>query len=346
MHRLRQHIIFQLLIMTKLQGNQRSQAEIFEKLQRMLLTSIECAVPRGSRVALVDYSRSTNVGDNAIWLGQRKVLHELGTKIVYVSEPGYYNRNKMRRALGDGIVVMQGGGNFGDIWPKGQLFRERVIGDFPENAIVQMPQSIHFNEATTATHVRSVLARHPKFTLFVRDARSLAIARDRLGIDATLAPDTAFALWPLPRMGHAVAPYVVQCRSDRERSPYEPLSSSFDWLTPPDQVEKWMAKQVGHPYGLRRTGQLGVSVCGMWLDQLAHLRLRRGLRLLSRGEVLITDRLHGALIGLLASIPVVAFDDRNGKVRALLETWLRDHPSLRLSSTLEEAIKAAQRKFG
>jgi len=249
----------------------------------------------------------------------------------------------MRRALGDGTVVIHGGGNIGDLWPDQEAFRERVMADFAESAIVQMPQSIHFDDAANVARVKSAFARHPRFTLFVRDRGSLAVARDCLELDPILAPDMAFALWPLRRVGRAVTPYVVQCRTDKERSSYEPVINSFDWVHPPDKAEKWMDDHLREARHLMRLGGFGVSAYGAWLDRLCSLRVRRGLRLLSRGEVVISDRLHGVLLSVLAGIPVVALDNRIGKIRALLDTWLCDFPGLQIPPTAEEAIRIAKR---
>lgn len=320
---------------------ERSSEAIFLALRQTLLASIQQVVPRGARVALVGYPRHTNVGDSAIWLGERRLFRQIGAKMVYFAELDYYSRDMMRRALGDGIVVIHGGGNIGDLWPNQEAFRERVMADFPDNAIVQMPQSIHFDDAANVARVRAAVAGHPRFTLFVRDRNSFTVARDRLGLDPILAPDMAFMLWPLKRVGHAAEPYIVQSRTDKERASDKPLADSFDWIYPPDKAERWMDRHLPEAHHLMRLGGFGVSAYGAWLDRLSGLRLRRGLRLLSRGEITISDRLHGVLLSLLAGIPVIALDNRIGKISALLETWLQDFPGLQIPPTVEEAMRIA-----
>jgi hypothetical protein len=59
-----------------------------------------------------------------------------------------------------------------------------------------------------------------------------------------------------------------------------------------------------------------------WLwDQLAEDRTLRGLRMLSRGQVVVTNRLHAHLLCLLAGIPHVVCDTANGKIFAYRDTW-------------------------
>ncbi|WP_276524270.1 polysaccharide pyruvyl transferase family protein, partial [Enterobacter hormaechei] len=46
----------------------------------------------------------------------------------------------------------------------------------------------------------------------------------------------------------------------------------------------------------------------------ARRRVERGLRLLSRGERIVTDRLHGHILSLLLGIPHVVLDNDYGKL--------------------------------
>ncbi|MDI5788788.1 hypothetical protein PO124_11350 [Bacillus licheniformis] len=39
---------------------------------------------------------------------------------------------------------LSGGGNFGDLYPHFQQFRERVVEHYPDNRIVILPQSIYY----------------------------------------------------------------------------------------------------------------------------------------------------------------------------------------------------------
>jgi pyruvyl transferase EpsO len=80
---------------------------------------------------------------------------------------------------------------------------------------------------------------------------------------------------------------------------------------------------------------------GLFLDQLCRIRVNRGLAMLSRGRVVISDRLHGVLLAALAGIPVVAIDNRVGKLSAFLGTWLDGYPDIQIAATLDEARERA-----
>ena len=61
---------------------------------------------------------------------------------------------------------------------------------------------------------------------------------------------------------------------------------------------------------------------------LATARVARGLRLLSRGQTIATDRLHGHILALLLDIPHVVFDNDYGKIGRYVATWTQGSPRL------------------
>ena len=322
---------------------------IISQFQQRLVSDIGKALPPGSRVALVDYPNHPNVGDNAIWLGERNVLRALDVRCVYHTDKARYDRRAMAGLLGDGIVVIHGGGNFGDLWPTHQAFRERVIADFPNNRIVQLPQSIHFDDLANAKRVRAIVKSHGAFKLFVRDDKSRILTRDLLDIDSELTPDAAFALGVLTRPCAPTAKFIYLRRTDKEAAPLprdvanDPGCDEWDgidWLEP-SGIERLLSGQGDRMSKLIQLGVPGQFLYSHYLDGLCRARLRRGLSLLSQGEVVISDRLHAMILSILAGIPFVALDNRVGKLSNYIETWLAGYDRVRLVSTFAEARSAA-----
>ena len=88
-------------------------------------------IPVGSTCAMLDFPTHSNVGDSAIWLGQRVHLARVDVSVVYVSDLATYSSAELRRRLPRGLILLSGGGSLGDVWPETQRFREQVIRDFP-----------------------------------------------------------------------------------------------------------------------------------------------------------------------------------------------------------------------
>lgn len=279
-------------------------------------------VTPGEPYALVDFPDHPNVGDSAIWLGEIALLHAVG-----VGDPAYvcrwddFDEASFRAACPTGPILIHGGGNLGDIWPHHQHFREYLIQHFHDRRIVQLPQSIHFREEAHRDRFAALIDSHPDFHLHVRDTASLDLARRHFHCPSTLAPDSAFGL------GHVARPVEAECRtlmllrSDAERAARDdaPLLASpgavaLDWLDEP-------------------------PVAASAPTERATMRVERGLRLLSRGERIVTDRLHGHILALLLGIPHVVLDNDYGKVGAYIAAWTHGSPLVRQARSPQKAAE-------
>jgi pyruvyl transferase EpsO len=56
-------------------------------------------------------------------------------------------------------------------------------------------------------------------------------------------------------------------------------------------------------------------------DRTATLRLRRGIRLLTQGRRVVTDRLHAHILCVLLDMPHAIIDNSYGKLSSFVETW-------------------------
>lgn len=200
----------------------------------------------------------------------------------------------------------------------------------------------------TAARTRAVLGGHRDFTMLVRDPGSLAYARDVLGVQASLCPDVVFMLGPVPRPGPPVEDVLVLARQDAEiRSPLGRLRGRgvtvTDWATddrtPVRQTNRALMRCViRYPRALPALGSM------LWrtYDLLARERLTRGARLLARGRVVVTDRLHGHLLCVLMGIPHVLLPNSYAKNRAFYDAWTRSSTLAAWADEPEEALALAR----
>ena len=135
----------------------------------------ELAFLAGQPFALVDFPDHANVGDSAIWLGATTFFRrQHGVAPRYVASIPAFSPAALRRAHPEGPILIHGGGNFGDLWPRHQAFREHLLETFPDRLVVQLPQSVHYGDARLADRTARVIARHGNVRLLVRDRPSLA----------------------------------------------------------------------------------------------------------------------------------------------------------------------------
>jgi pyruvyl transferase EpsO len=293
-------------------------------------------------VALLDFPDHSNVGDSAIWLGELATLRHLESKICYVATRTTYRADRLRRALGpDGIVLLHGGGNFGDLWPKHQEHREQVVRELGEYRIVQLPQSIWFQDRERLEEARRILQSHDRFTVVARDHDSLAIAREQLELPTVLCPDSAFALGAIDRPRGPVQPVVWLAREDHE-GPATQVSTSEgvireDWIQEPATTLLRAAAIV------RSMSNPPQALMRRMFQALVEARVARGCALISRGAALVTNRLHGMILSIQMGIPPFVYDTRQGKIGSFHSTWLAESmPGIMWDSEREALDRARE----
>lgn len=318
---------------------------VLGRLRTVMLEVLRPLVHAGEPVALLDYPNHSNVGDSAIWLGERAWLAQLGVeRLVYTNEASLYCRRTLARAIGRGTILLHGGGNFGDVWPYHQLFREKVVRDFPDNPIVVLAQSVHFRDETQLDRAASVFNAHPRLTLLVRDQESADRLRGRFEAPVHLCPDPALFLDLRERRAAPVQDVLLLARTDHESAgqlrqalgALEPV----DWLTEPMTLPlrfadalKWLTAQAPC-----RLDPLRRTLAGLY-DGMAATRVARGCALLSRGRVVVTDRLHAHIICVLMGVPHVLLDNAYGKLTRFHRLWTHDVPYARFAGSATDVSK-------
>jgi exopolysaccharide biosynthesis predicted pyruvyltransferase EpsI len=307
-------------------------------------------IPRGGQVALLDIPTHTNVGDHAITLGELAHLRRSGTRLNYLCTLHDYSPARLRERLGDGVILIHGGGNLGDLWPHHQRFRERVLADFPGVRVVQLPQSIKFQDDASLEQARRAFGTHPDFTLLVRDGDALSFAEQHFDCRVELCPDSAFALGSQARRRQPDLDVLVLARTDHETS--DPLAvevpgsiETSDWLG--DTSLRFRAlRSVGGEFGAKsRKARVAFAAASPIVrgayEALAKDRLEFGLSVLSRGRAVLTDRLHGHILCVLLGIPHVIRDTGYGKIAGFHRAWTAGMPGICVRETHEEALETA-----
>jgi len=310
-------------------------------------------LPPGSRCALAGYPDHWNVGDAAIWWGTRRLLSAIDVAVDYACDPWSYEAATLQAAVPHGPILILGGGNLGDAYRHEQSLRERILRDFPHRRIIQLPQSIWFASRQRAEALADLLVHAGDVTLLLRDADSLAFARRTFRCDSALCPDSAIALELARVGGPPEVPMLALWRTDTEAREAAAASGDgmlvVDWTTPGPEVGlmstaargflDWVGAPPAELGACPRRRRLAWRHAPWLWDQLAEDRTLRGCRILSRGRVVLTDRLHAHLLCSLMRQPHVVCDSANGKIFALRDTWRIDDPLVRFASTRAEAVE-------
>lgn len=132
-------------------------AELRSEIDRVIGPHLEAV----ENFALVDFPNHPNVGDSAIWLGEETYLEKkLGRAPSYVCTYDTWSKEDFEKAVPVGPILIHGGGNFGDLWPSHQEFRLKLLSEFPDRQIIQLPQTIHFSSTASLKQAADIINSH------------------------------------------------------------------------------------------------------------------------------------------------------------------------------------------
>lgn len=289
-------------------------------------------LPLDGECALLDWPDYLNPGDHLIWAAAW--LYLTGVRRARVCFDA--------SACG-GPLVFSGGGNFGDLWPRHQIFREELIARFPGRPVVVLPQTIHFQAAEALERAARIFNAHPDVTLFVRDRHSLDLAgRHFTRCRVRLAPDMGFHFAGRLRLIPPLArrPQLKLLRNDPESTGAQ--KGGEDWVT---LRRAWLglSRLAATPLPavrlrLRQAREWCAAPAARWLEHRSlaaflagfppEPRLRESLALvhaaayqLLGADHIVTDRLHGYIFASLLGLPCELRDNAYGKNEWFRQTW-------------------------
>lgn len=301
--------------------------------------------PAGLPFALLDFPDHPNVGDSAIWAGEIAFFERIWGKKPAFAASNRVNWDDLERLVPEGPIFIHGGGNFGDVWPAHQQFRETLLDRYPGRPILQMPQSLHFSDEAAIARCARAIERHGALTLLVRDQESFDLARARFDCEVELCPDMAFCMGPLPRPIASRYPLLFLLRTDHETvlggkalPALPPGAQVDDWLTEPADSRDRAASRARRN-SLFRLGTGGSARRALdYCNLLAQARIDRGLRMLSAADHVVTDRLHAHILCTLLDIPHQILDNHYGKISRYVASWQTAWDGVGIAGSLEDAI--------
>jgi exopolysaccharide biosynthesis predicted pyruvyltransferase EpsI len=280
-----------------------------------------------SPVVLLDVPIHFNLGDLLIHRGTEWLLARHRVEIRLRQSSRDFDVARIQRALGtdDGVILLHGGGNFGDLYPHHQALREQVVEAFPEHRVVQLPQTAHFRDDELRRRSAAIFRRHARVTMLARDARTAAVFGD-FSNAVERAPDLAHALYPLapaaPQHGHGE---LALWRRDAERKPCSGIDEppGVDWE---DLVDAGLRRRRRWVRSLLRAdGWRSRLAYRLWSSVEREL-IRRAQRLYLAHDRIATSRLHGHLLACLLDLPSRVYDNSYGKVGGYAAEWTLGSP--------------------
>ncbi|MDP5130359.1 MAG: polysaccharide pyruvyl transferase family protein [Paraglaciecola sp.] len=274
---------------------------------------------KGKNVIYLDYPLHNNIGDHLIYLGAMQLLKKNNNKIVLQFNVINYNKDivlKYQKKY-DAIIVLHGGGNFGDIYSLHQEFRKQVISDFPDIQVVILPQSVHYQKLANCDADLKFF-KSENISVHVRDNGSFELLKS-YGINVIKTPDCAHALIDVDIFkNHKSTNSNILNFNRRDIEAVEVISDGFDWndlLTPLDFFSLKIIKKTS---SFPKLHLITTYLFKLFSNRLA----KKALLFYKKFETINTDRLHGYILAILTGKKVSNSDNSYGKIEKYKTLWM------------------------
>jgi exopolysaccharide biosynthesis predicted pyruvyltransferase EpsI len=286
----------------------------------------------------LDIPYYTNIGDTLIWKGTEEFLKTISYNCLYRSSLETYQPPKIEK---DVVILLQGGGNFGDLYRPHNEFRLKVIKNFPDNPIIILPQTIYYkNERILAEDSRK-FSLHKNLTICARDQLTLELLNNKFSSNkAILVPDMAFCIPEsfLDKYKKEEDKEVLFFkRSDPELSNvnYSDVLGvnskvdEHDW--PPyenhivEHLNLLRLLNIKNKFSKIEVIEKGIDRVIDWYAFNIYLPklLKIGIEFISPYQHIYSTRLHGAILSILLNKKVSFLDNSYGKNSNYYTSWLK-----------------------
>lgn len=310
---------------------QKNDLRTVDDLKRLIHNTLDNRINRNCALFALPYYK--NIGDVLIWEGERTFLTETRRNIVCHSSIKTCDFPELEK---DTTILIQGGGNIGDLYPEYVRFLQNILEHYKHNPILIFPQTVYFKDKYEEAVFFSKLSEHDDLTFCCRDWKSYDTVVKYIGTKALQLPDMAFCIntdifrpWQLAQTKSIL--HIK--RNDVEQNPIKlgcKCDCVADW--PPFELKFTWPIIINTIYD--RSIRLFPFLRKSW-DKYSESKfkedmIKTGVRFISPYTEVYTERLHGAILSILLGKNVVILDNSYGKNSTFYESWLSSFENVKL----------------
>ena len=268
-----------------------------------------------------------NLGDHAIVRAEKAFLSDMGYSVFEIERFQYERvRKQLTGAIAlDDLVVIDGGGNVGTLWPEENDKMNDVVERFAFNPVIVFPQTAFFEDSPTGEACRAGVScsysKNPNLQFFSRD-------RATYDVMAEVAPTTRNLYTP------DIVLYLNESRGDTARKDaLMCLRADKERIADERAHEAIRAALEGCGLAVKETSTVvsePVRVDASNRDSVLESKWEE----FRSAEVVVTDRLHGMIFSAITGTPCVALDNVSHKVSQGYE-WIRHIPNIKVAASVD-----------
>lgn len=290
--------------------------------------------PKDLGIILFNVPSHGNLGDHLIAIAEKQLIKDIFNKYPFVLTTGEIESGMdiIRKNIPtSSLLLLTGGGFLGSVWQAEEKRIRKFISFFPDNKIIFMPQSIYYESDAKSQKLISETAQiynnHPNLLIFVREEQSYRTVLEQLNFPKAklkLVPDMAL--------------YLSNCKSNLERENTVLLCLRADKEKLISEIDEIFIREViGGGVSIQ---EISTYVNYPISQAMEELEVNKLIEEYKKSKLVITDRLHGMLYGIITGTPVIVLNNSTNKIKKVYEQWLIQIPFVKFVETKNEFIRA------
>lgn len=268
------------------------------------------------RCFYLDAASYNNLGDQAIAYAMCIFLGDIfgieNLIVIKENEVLSYLKDLERKIQKEDIIVLSGGGNMGDLYPRYEAIRRIIIKRFPDNKIIIFPQTIDYSldkyGKREFSNSRKIYNNHKKLYICAREKKSYEIM-SKVYNHVLLIPDIVLYLKNRIKLEpiYSKKQVGICLRHDKE--------SLLDSIMENNIIEMFKDNE----YELCFLSTMSKGKVDFSTNQIRREKIIEKLKEFKECELIFTDRLHGMIFSILADKPCIIADNSNHKISGVYE---------------------------
>jgi len=276
-----------------------------------------------------------NLGDQAIVYAERCFFEKLKYEIIEIGNNNYLrSRDWIQGKIStNDVLVIDGGGNLGTLWPAEDDKICDIIDRFPENKIIVFPQTCYYDDCNEGKlrleRNQKIYTKSKNLTIMLRDRASYEFAIQNFKTCKFIfAPDIVLSLpgIHLPKLREGV---LLCFRKDKEQV--------FDSQIQ-DSIKLYLNKSGISFSDTSTVIRKGVN----YLNR--NLELRKKWNEFAASKLVITDRLHAMIFAAITGTPCLAIDNKSKKVGGTYD-WIQDLKYIKYLENDEDVLNHIEKMY-
>lgn len=282
------------------------------------------------RVLLLMTPEYGNLGDHAIAYATLKFLNDNfhDNTLIEITQRQliYYFKNIMNNITDKDIVLITGGGYFGNLWfDDGEYIVRKIIKKCNHNKIIILPMTMFFTQNVLRNielkKSMRIYSNHDNLYVFCREKSTYELLKRNSKIDDLhlfLIPD--MVLYLSPKEYDKYNTILICLRNDKEKN------NEIDT----DKLLNYLKVNTNYKFQLTTTRlnhDINIE------DRNKYLTSK--LKEFTESRLVITDRLHAMLFAYITCTPCIAIDNISHKISGVYE-WIKDLDFIYLAKNTDE----------